>query len=85
MKYLKTTIRKIGNAQGVIIPKPILEQVGLVGEAAMTVENGSLVLRKLKRHARQNWAEASKKIAAEGDDTPVWPEFANEGDENLVW
>ena len=42
---MKTTIRKLGNSQGVLIPKPLLAQVGLVGEAEMRVEDGALVLR----------------------------------------
>ena len=32
---------------------------------------------------RVGWADASKRIAAVGDDLLVWPEFANEGDEAL--
>lgn len=82
---MKATIRKIGNAQGVIIPKPILEQVGLAGEAEMTVESGNLVLRKPKKQIRDGWAQASKKIAAAGDDKLVWPEFSNDGDQDLAW
>lgn len=46
MKSLTVTIRRIGNSQGIVIPKPLLAQVGLEGEAEMTVEDGALVLRK---------------------------------------
>ena len=82
---MKTIIRKIGNSQGVVIPKPLLAQVGLEGEAEMTVEGGALVLRKAVRPARAGWAEAARSIAKHGGDALVIPEFANEGDAALVW
>lgn len=82
---MKITIRKMGNSQGVIIPKPVLAQVGLDDEAEMSVERGAIVLRKPRRGVREGWAEASKAIAASGDDTLAWPEFANAEDPELAW
>jgi antitoxin MazE len=82
---MKITIRAMGNSQGVIIPKPVLLQVGLEGEAEMTVEHGALVLRKLSKPVRAGWAQAAQKIAATGDDALVMPEFANESDADLAW
>jgi antitoxin MazE len=79
------TIRRLGNSQGVLIPKPLLQQVGLVNEAEMRVEGDALVLRRPKASPRTGWAEASKKLAAVGDDALVLPEFANEGDARLKW
>lgn len=80
-----TTLRKLGNSQGVIIPKPLLVEVGLTKEAEMRVENGAIVLRPAKRSVREGWAEACEALAATGDDGLAWPEFANEGDETLAW
>ena len=82
---MKTTIRKIGNSQGVIIPKPLLAQVGLHDEADMVVEKDCIVLRRPQAKVREGWAEASQRIAAAGDDALAWPEFANEGDAELKW
>jgi antitoxin MazE len=82
---MKTTIRKMGNSQGVLIPKPLLAQAGIEREAEITVENGAIVLRKPKPAARQDWAEASRNIAAVGDDALVWPEFANADDGEWQW
>jgi antitoxin MazE len=79
------TIRRLGNSQGVLIPKPLLQQVGLVDEAEMRVEGDALVLRRPKAAPRTGWAEASRKLAAVGDDALVLPEFANEGDARLKW
>lgn len=82
---MHTSIRKMGNSQGVIIPKPLLAQVGLTDEAEMFIENGAIVLRPPHKKVREGWAAASKNIAASGDDDLVWPEFSNEGDEELKW
>lgn len=81
-----TTLRKLGNSHGVIIPKPLLAQVGMTDEAEIKVENGAIVLRPAKRMPREGWAEASRAIAAEAEETQlVWPEFSNEGDSDLRW
>jgi antitoxin MazE len=80
-----TTIRRLGNSQGILIPKPLLQQVGLVDRAEILVEGDALVLRRPAEHPRSGWAEASMDVAAHGDDALVLPEFANEGDEALVW
>jgi antitoxin MazE len=82
---ITTTLRKLGNSQGVIIPKPLLAQVGLTDEAEMKVENGAIVLRPARRAPREGWAEASRAIAADADEGLAWPEFANDGDKALRW
>lgn len=82
---MKVTIRRLGNSQGVIIPKPILQQVGLESEAEMVVEKGAIVLRKPTSDVRAGWAEASKALADAGDDALAWPEFGNEADKDLRW
>jgi antitoxin MazE len=82
---MKATIRKLGNSQGVIIPKPVLAQVGLVDKADMSVEDGALVLRPPQHAPRENWAEASRRLAEQADDGLVWPEFSNAADEYLEW
>jgi antitoxin MazE len=87
MKSLHMSIRQIGNSQGVVIPKPILEQLGLNSEAGaeMTIEGNALVLRRPASPVRAGWAEAARKIAEAGDDAPVMGEFGNAADTDLVW
>jgi antitoxin MazE len=82
---LKIAIRRMGNSQGVIIPKPVLAQAGLETEAELVVEKGAIVLRKPAARARAGWADASKRLAASGGDKLVWPEFGNEDDKDLKW
>lgn len=43
------------------------------------------MIRKPQKAAREKWADASKEIAAAGDDALAWPEFANEDDGKLTW
>lgn len=80
-----TEIRRVGNSRGVIIPKVMLKEAGLEKEAEIAQEQGAIVLRKPRRNPRQGWAEASRRIAAAGDDKLVWPEFVNRDDEALKW
>lgn len=82
---ITTTLRKLGNSQGVIIPKPLLAQVGWTDEAEMSVVNGAIVLRPLRHGAREGWAEASSAVAADGEEGLAWPEFANEAEKALRW
>jgi antitoxin MazE len=85
MKSIQVTIRAIGNSQGVVIPKPFLQQLGLEGDAQMSIEGDALVLRKPAGPVRAGWAEAAQKIAQANDDALALGEFANEGDEDLAW
>lgn len=85
MKAMHVTIRQIGNSQGFVIPKPVLAQLGLEGEADMTIEGDALVLRKPAKPVRSGWAEAARRIAERGDDALVMGEFGNEGDSELAW
>jgi antitoxin MazE len=82
---MRAAIHRIGNSQGVILPKALLAQLGLTNEVEMEIAQNAIVLRKPNRAPREGWAEASKAIAAVGADALVWPEFANEDDEQLEW
>ena len=76
----------MGNSQGILIPKPLLAQVGLEGEAEMTVEDGAIVLRKPRQPAtRTGWGQAAQAIAEAGDDALVMPDFGNQGDTEFQW
>lgn len=80
-------IRSIGNSKGVVLPKPVLALVGLedATDAELTVENGSIVLRRATRTVRQGWAEAAARVATSGADALVMGDLANEADTDWVW
>ncbi len=80
-----TTIRRIGNSRGILIPKPLLKQAGLEDQAEILVEGNTHVVRRPKNAPRQGWAEDSKRLSAWADDALVWPEFANEANADLTW
>ena len=84
---MRTSLRKMGNSSGVIIPKPMLSELGARpgDEIEMSLEGGKIVIAPLKRIPRQGWREASKALAEAGEDGLVWPEFGNLDDENLTW
>ena len=78
-------IRRIGNSKGLIFPTSLLAQVGLKDEAEVSVEDGAIVVRVPAQPIRNGWAEASKLLAAGGDDDLVMPEFVNAEDEAIKW
>ncbi len=80
-----STTLKLGNSHGVIIPKPHLAEVGLPDFAEVRVEAGAIVSRPIKRLPREGWAEASRAIGLDENESLVWPEFGNEGNRDLHW
>ena len=64
---MKTRIVRIGNSQGIRIPKALLEETGLHGEVEISAEDDSLVIRPAKR-PRAGWAAAFQEMARRGDD-----------------
>jgi antitoxin MazE len=82
---MEVAVRKMGNSQGVLIPKPILAQLGLEGTADLQVRDGVIEIRAIRRNPRQGWAEDARRLRDGGDDALVWPEVANAGDDDLVW
>jgi antitoxin MazE len=64
---MKTHNVRIGKSKAVRIPKPLLEQTAIRGEVEVTTENGSLVIRPVRR-PREGWAAAFKEMAERGDD-----------------
>lgn len=82
---MEVTIRKMGNSQGVLIPKPILSQLGLEAKADLQVRDGVIEIRAVRRNPREGWDDDARRLALQGGDALVWPELANEGDADLVW
>ena len=82
---MKVAIRRMGNSQGVLIPKSMLAQVGLETSADLQVRNGVIEIRPVQRNPREGWAEDARKLATLGDDSPIWPELANPADSAWEW
>ena len=72
----KARIVRIGNSQGIRIPKPLLDQVELGEEVELTVEEGQLVIRPAQS-PRHGWDERFAEMAQRGDDRLVDEETAS--------
>ena len=64
---MKTRIVRIGNSQGIRIPKPLLEQTGLRDEVEVSVQDDALIIRPARK-PRAGWADAFQEMARRGDD-----------------
>ena len=84
---MRTALRRMGNSTGMIVPRAILDELGSgIGEDLdLKVENGRLVAAPVRTGLRAGWAEAARALAEAGDDAPVWPDFANDEDDELRW
>ena len=84
---MEIVIRNIGNSKGVLLPKPLLAQVGLDDSsvAEVAIEHGAIVLRKPSQPPRTGWAQAAQAVAAAGDDALLLGEFGNAADADLAW
>jgi antitoxin MazE len=65
---MRTRIVKIGNSQGVRIPKLLLERSNLAEEVELEAEENRIIIRSTKQ-PRQDWARAFRAMAERGDDT----------------
>jgi antitoxin MazE len=65
---IRARIIKIGNSQGIRIPKLVLEQAGLRGEVEIDVRHGHIILSAASE-PRAGWAAAFETMARAGDET----------------
>ena len=73
---MRARIVKIGNSQGIRIPKPILEQSGITEDVDIEVENNQIIFRPLLK-PRTGWDEAFRKMAENNADRLI------DGDERI--
>ena len=64
---MKARIVRVGNSRGVRLPKPLLEEAGLLDEVEIRAEPGRIIIKSLHR-PRAGWAEAARVMAACGED-----------------
>ncbi|NJK53142.1 MAG: AbrB/MazE/SpoVT family DNA-binding domain-containing protein [Leptolyngbyaceae cyanobacterium SU_3_3] len=64
---IRTRIVKIGNSQGIRIPKLLLEQSGIHSEVEIEVQGDHLTVRTAL-HLRNGWDEAFAVMAEQHDD-----------------
>ena len=67
MNTIKTRIVKIGNSQGIRIPKLLLDQTNFGKEVELEVKDNRIVIRA-SFPSRHDWDEQFKMMAEQGDD-----------------
>lgn len=84
---MRTQVRRMGNSSGVIIPKPVLNHLGIAAgdDLDLALEGDRVVLIPVRSCPRVGWADAARAVAQAGDDALVWPEFPNTDDAELEW
>jgi len=80
---------KIGNSQGIRIPKPIIKQANLENaQIEFEVTKNGLLLKPIKKSTRQNWEENIKNTLLKNKnskDEGVIEELINEELEEWEW
>jgi antitoxin MazE len=74
---MRARIVKIGNSQGIRIPKPLLEQLKINEDVDIEVENNQIVIRPVS-NPRIGWDDAFRKMAKNNDDVLI------DGEETLT-
>ena len=64
---MRASIVRIGNSQGIRIPKVVLEQTQLSGEVELEVEDQKIVISHVRK-SREDWERQFKLMAERGDD-----------------
>jgi antitoxin MazE len=72
---MRARVVKIGNSQGIRIPKPLLEQIGIMVDVDLEVENKQIIIRPVS-NPRDGWDVAFKNMAESGDDS-IRTDFEN--------
>jgi antitoxin MazE len=67
---MRARIVKIGNSQGIRIPKPLLEQLKINEDVEIEVENDQIIIRPVS-NPRVGWDDAFRKMAENGDDVLI--------------
>jgi len=65
---ITTRIVRIGNSQGIRVPRPLLEHAQLPEQVQLHAEPGRLVVRAAKG-PRHGWADVARSMRARGEDS----------------
>ncbi len=85
-----TTLTKIGNSQGIRIPKPLIQQAHLenVSLELEVLENG-LLIKPVNKTSRDTWEENIEKVMLKNEglqDEAILEDFLNDNDlEDFEW
>ena len=76
---MKSSIVRIGNSQGVRIPKILLEEAGISGQVELRAEEGRIVIERAS-NPREGWEEAFRNADIDESGELLLGDFPNEFD-----
>lgn len=78
---MRSTLRKIGNSRGVLIPAALLAECGISDQVNMRVEGNSIVIEPL-REPREGWFPTPQSA----EDVDAWADLPADADsEDWAW
>lgn len=82
---METKITKIGNSQGIIIPKAILEQCGLTDKVSLEVKDNRLIVSRIVANPRQGWEEAIIAAGVDEDEKLLMGDYLEHSWDEEEW
>lgn len=83
---MKARLVQIGNSKGVRLPKPLIEQVGLVEDVVLAVRDGGIFIAPSPDSPRAGWAAAAQQLQQSDEDQLLDPLSATRfDDEEWEW
>lgn len=67
---MRARVVKIGNSQGIRIPKPLLDQTGITDDVELEVEKTQIIIRPIS-NPRADWENAFRAMAQNNDDALI--------------
>jgi antitoxin MazE len=83
-----TTIRKVGNSRGVLIPAAFLASCQIEDQVDMQLQDGQIVIKPVKRKLRDGWFGQTTSSAApvqEVAEARLWEAATAADDSEWVW
>ena len=81
---MRAHIIKIGNSKGLRIPKPILDQTGIMDDVEIEVEKDQIIIRPAK-DVRDGWDAAFKAMGKKNDDELIIDENISHSWDEEEW
>ena len=81
---MKAQLVRIGNSQGVRIPKAVIEECGFAERVELRVEGNRLIITPA-RAPREGWDEAFAQMAEQGDDVLLLPDDLEHPFDQTEW
>jgi antitoxin MazE len=83
---MKSSIRKIGNSKGIILPQSFLKECFIEDEVSIEVKDNHIIISAPEDIKRKGWEQAFKEMATNGDDQLVIPDlFSDEEITDWKW